>query len=167
MQNTVAASPVSSSAHATVRPAPDTANFAGQGPDESCPDHQFIALLEGYRCSGGLARGSEVFALAQRCQPGKVAMLASWIVNAEVICFDWQSKMWLPLFQFDGSSMTPQPGLNQVLAALRPAYDTWQLANWFVQANPWLADQAPADTLPSDLAAVLRAARADPRVVRH
>lgn len=167
MQNTVVATPPSSSAHASTRLAPNAANFSAQPVEESCADHQFIALLEGYRRSGGLARGQEVFALARRCQPGTVEPLANWIVNAEVICFGWQSKMWLPLFQFNSFDMTPQPGLNQAMAALRPAYDTWELAKWFVQANPWLAGQAPADTLLVDPAAVLHAARADPRVVRH
>ena len=167
MQNTVVANPGSSSARASIRLAPNAMNFPAQRVEESCPDPQFIALLEGYRCSGGLARGQEVFALARRCQPGMVEPLAHWIVNAEVICFGWQSKMWLPLFQFNSFDMTPQPGLNQAMAALRPAYDTWELAQWFVQANPWLAGQAPADTLLADPAAVLHAARADPRVVRH
>lgn len=167
MQNTVVANLVSSATNANIEPALNAVNFPAQRVEESCPDPQFIALLEGYRCSGGLARGQEVFALAQRCQPSKVQPLANWIVNAEVICFDWQSKMWLPLFQFDSFDMTPQPGLDQVLAALRPAYDSWQLARWFVQANPWLAWQTPADTLLPDLAAVLHAAHTDPRVVRH
>lgn len=167
MQNTAVVSPVSSSAHASIRLAPNALNLPTPRVEESCADHQFIALLEGYRCSGGLARGQELFALARRCQPGMVVPLANWIVNAEVICFGWQSKIWLPLFQFNSFDMTPQPGLDQALAALRPAYDTWELAKWFVQANPWLAGQAPADTLLPDPAAVLHAARADPRVVRH
>lgn len=167
MQNTVVASPVSSAVNSCIRPAPGSANFPAQRGEEACADCQFIALLEAYRCSGGLARAQEVFALVQRCQPGKIVMLASWIVNRKVICFDWQSKMWLPLFQFDSFDMTPLPGLDQVLAELTPGYDTWELAKWFVEPNPWLAGQTPADTLVSDLPAVLHAARADPRVIRH
>ncbi|MDD5336535.1 MAG: hypothetical protein PHS32_22585 [Rhodoferax sp.] len=167
MPNTVVANPVSSCANGSVRSVLTAVSFPAPRLEQACSDPQFIALLEGYRGSGGLARGSEVFALAQRGQPGQVQLLANWIVNAAVICFDWQAKMWLPLFQFNSFDMTPQPGLDQVLAALRPAYETWELAQWFVQANPRLAGQTPADTLQTDLAAVLLAARADPRVVRH
>lgn len=121
MPNTVVANSLSSSVKASIGPLLKAVNFPAPRLEETCPDFQFIALLEGYRCSGGLARGQEVFALAQRCQPNQVQRLANWIVNAEVICFDWQAKMWLPLFQFDSCDMTPQPGLDQVLAALRPA----------------------------------------------
>lgn len=167
MPNTVVANSLSSSAKASIGPLLKAVNFPAPRLEETCPDFQFIALLEGYRCSGGLARGQEVFALAQRCQPNQVQRLAHWIVNAEVICFDWQAQMWLPLFQFNSFDMSPQPGLDQVLAALRPAYETWELAQWFVQTHPWLAGQTPADTLLTDFAAVLLAARADPRVVRH
>jgi hypothetical protein len=124
-------------------------------------DHQFVAMLDSYRDSGGLARAQEVAALLKRRCGGDLATLASWIVNQKVICFEWQTKIWLPLFQFNRLDMTLQPGLGQVLAQLRPAHDTWRLANWFAQPNAWLRNRKPAIMLGLDRSAVLNAARAE------
>jgi hypothetical protein len=118
-------------------------------------------MLESYRGSGGLARAQEVVALSKRCGGPDVAMLGSWIAERAVICFDWQSQTWLPLFQFNAFDMTRQPELRPVFAELTSVYDAWELANWFVQPNPWLANRIPVDTFASDLSAVLHAARAD------
>jgi hypothetical protein len=57
--------------------------------------------------------------------------------------------------------MTRRPELSQVFAELTPVYDPWELASWFAQANPWLAQRIPADMLYTDPSAVLQAARAD------
>ncbi len=116
-------------------------------------------MLNSYRGSGGLAREQEVVALFKRRYGPDLATLASWIVEREVICFEWQSQIWLPWFQFNRFDMAPQPELGQVLAELTCVYDPWELANWFAQPNPWLADRTPVDTLASDLSAVLHAAR--------
>lgn len=124
-------------------------------------DHEFVAMLGSYRCSGGLARAQEVLALLKRNCGSDLATLAKWIVKGKVISFEWQSELWLPLFQFNRIDMMPQPGLGHVLAELSAVYDPWELAHWFSQSNAWLADQTPAETLVSDPAAVLHAARAD------
>lgn len=167
MHNTILTRPLSSSANAAIAYGSQAVLPAAQGLAGSCSDSQFIALLEAYRPSGGLAPGQEVRARVQRCRPTQVVMLAHWIVHRQVICFDWQSRMWLPLFQFDNLDMTPQPGLDQVLAVLKLEHDAVEVAQWFVQPNPWLSGQTPADTLLSDLPAVLCAAGADARVLRH
>lgn len=135
------------------------ANCPHQCAQECRADHQFVAMLNSYRGSGGLAREQEVVALFKRRYGPDLATLASWIVEREVICFEWQSQIWLPWFQFNRFDMTPQPELGQVLAELTCVYDPWELANWFAQPNPWLADRTPVDTLASDLSAVLHAAR--------
>ena len=128
-------------------------------------DHQFVAMLDAYRDSGGLARAQEVAALLKRRCGGDLATLASWILNQKAICFEWEAKIWLPLFQFKRLEMKLQPGLSQVLAQLRPAYDNWGLANWFAKRNAWLGDRTPAIMLSLDRSAVLNAARAEHLVV--
>jgi len=112
---------------------------------QSCTDDQFVAMLNAYRGSGGLDADT----------------LANWIAEREVIGFEWQSRTWLPIFQFNRFDMTRPPALGQVLAELIPVYDPWKLANWFAQPNPWLADRVPADALEQDPSAVLEAVRAD------
>lgn len=142
-------------------PAPQAPYSQHQASQEACTDRQFVAMLDSYRASGGLARSQEVAALFKRRCGSDLAALASWIIDKKVICFEWQSKMWLPLFQFNHLDMTPQPGLSRVLAELTSRYDAWELANWFAQSNAWLGERTPADMLGLDPSAVLNAARAD------
>jgi hypothetical protein len=51
--------------------------------------------------------------------------------------------------------------LKAVLVELVGVYDDWELATWFAQPNPWLADCTPADTLAVAAPEVLSAARAE------
>lgn len=147
------------------RPAPE-AEPRQPGCSCSCDaDQRFIAMLEGYRASGGLARRHEVLALS-KCRGGPDATtLANWVAQREVISLEWQSQTWLPLFQFMHVDMQPQAELARVLAELTPVCDPWELASWFAQPNPWLADRTPVDTIATDLPAVLNAARAERFVV--
>jgi hypothetical protein len=144
-----------------IKPSPLVDHYGTRGQKNEDVDHQFITLLNAYRRSGGLAQAQEVAAMFQSRPDCKVTTLANWIVYRKVICFEWQSKMWLPLFQFDSLDMSPKPGLKQVLEELAPNYDHWALANWFAQPNAWLMQRTPADTFDVDLSAVLDAAHAD------
>lgn len=146
---------------------PDQRHDPGASAQGCQTDRQFISLLDAYRSSGGLAPAQEVFGIFHRRGRTDVATLAGWIINRKVICFDWQSRMWLPLFQFGSLDMTPLPGLDQVLAELVPDHDALEVAQWFAQPNAWLANETPADRLATDLAAVLHAVRTGEFVVRH
>ena len=129
------------------------------GAEKNCTDDQFVHLLNAYRSSGGLARDHELIASSRRRCRLDASTLASWIAEREVIGFFWQSRAWLPLFQFNLPDMTRAPALGQVLAELTPVYDPWALVNWFSQSNPWLADRLPAEALGPDPFAVIQAAR--------
>jgi hypothetical protein len=109
-------------------------------------DAQFIAMLNVYRASGGLARAQEVAAMC-RCAGTGLGTLAQQIIERKVVCLEWQSRIWLPLFQFQRPGMTLLPGLGAVLSELVAIYDDWDIANWFSRPNPWLADCTPADAL--------------------
>jgi hypothetical protein len=124
-------------------------------------DRQFVEMLNGYRSSGGLARLQELVCSNWSGKEVDIAMVASCISRRELICFEWQSHAWLPLFQFNGRDMAPHPQLLPVVQELSCIFDPWELAHWFSQPNPWLSDRAPADMLLTDLPAVLQAARAD------
>jgi hypothetical protein len=125
------------------------------------PDEQFIAMLDAYRDHGGLARVQEVVARFRRCRGADVATLANWITRRQVICFEWQSQSWLPLFQFNRVDMEPQPELGQLFTELVAVYDHWELAGWFVRPHARLAHRTPVEALATDLAAVIGAARFD------
>ncbi|QDL36776.1 hypothetical protein [Rhodoferax sediminis] len=161
MQTVLMSRSISSPEMALAGYAPDAAYWPHPCTPESHADHQFVAMLNGYRGSGGLARADEVLKVLKRHSEAHVARLARWIVKRKVICFEWRSQTWLPWFQFDRFDTTPQPELGPVFTELTPIFDPWELANWFAQPNPWLADCTPVETLRVDPAAVLQAARAD------
>ena len=123
-------------------------------------DHQFMGMLDSYRACGGLARVQEVFTIHKSKHGKNYACLARAIVNRELLSFDWQSHVWIPLFQFDRSNMTRLPGLAAVLETLNPDCTAWSLALWFAKPNDWLRDHSPASILGTDAGAVLAAARA-------
>lgn len=128
---------------------------------DSSVDRQFVEMLNGYRSSGGLTRLQELVCLNCDGKEVDISMIASCISRRELICFEWQSHAWLPLFQFNGPELAPYPQLLPVVLELSCIFDPWELAHWFSQPNPWLSDRAPADMLLTDLTAVLQAARAD------
>lgn len=128
----------------------------GVSPQQS---RQFMGLLKAYRRSGGLLRAQDA---AARCKPRggtDVPTLAGWMVHRQVICFEWLSRIWLPVFQFNRADMSRQSGLDEVLSELVEMYDNWQIARWFSQPNARLADVRPADLLVADAADVIMAAR--------
>lgn len=130
-------------------------------------DSQFMEMLHAYRQSGGLARAQEVFVQFKTRSANEPSVLARWIVKRSVISFDWQSKVWIPLFQFNRADMTLQTGIVEVLMALNPVFESWELAYWFAQPNRWLENGSkPADLIRTDAHAVLRAACSD-RFIAH
>lgn len=124
-------------------------------------DTEFVQMLDGYRASGGLARLEEVAERCERRGGADIATLSDCVARKEIICFEWQSQLWMPLFQFNPLNMTIRPEMQPVASELSCIYGPWDLAFWFSQPNPWLAARAPADALLSDLQTVLQAARAD------
>ncbi len=124
-------------------------------------DVQFVQMLDGFRSSGGLARLQEVAKLCEQRKGPDIAELSACLAHREIICFEWQSHGWLPLFQFNQVDMRLHPHVQRVVSELSCIYDPWDLAYWFSQPNPWLAGRAPADALRLDPATVLQAARAD------
>ena len=128
-------------------------------------DQQFVEMLNAFRSSGGLARAQEVLELCLHRGGPDEATLARWMLRREVLSFDWYADSWMPMFQFDPVEMTPLPVLQPVLAELNGVYAPWELANWFVQPNAWLAGGLPADNLARAARGVLDAARADRFIV--
>lgn len=124
-------------------------------------DVQFVQMLDGFRSSGGLARLQEVAQLCEQKGGPDIGELTACLTRREIICFEWHSHGWLPLFQFSQGDMSLHPQVQIVVSELSCIYDPWELAYWFSQPNPWLANRAPSDVLRLDAATVLQAARAD------
>jgi len=121
-------------------------------------DDRFLALLAGYRPSGGLLRGEELVDCAH---------LARRIVSRDVISFEWGGGYWLPAFQFaERDIISVRPQVARVLAELVGAFDDWSTAEWFVTPNVSLGDRVPMALLTSDPTAVSSAARVDRFIAR-
>lgn len=100
MQNVLAPQSVPSFDPFGFSHAPIAASFPAPCAQEDCPDHQFIAMLNAYRDSGGLARECEVLARLKSHGGRQAAALAHRHIGRDLISFEWQSQTWLPWFQF-------------------------------------------------------------------
>jgi hypothetical protein len=147
-------------------------NWRGLGPtceqseadreaEEQQRDMQFVNLLNAFRESGGLARANEVASQFQQRSQQNISVLGGWLVKRQAIGFEWHSKLWIPLFQFNPSDMSLRPGLAGILSELVVVYNDWELASWFAKPNPWLSESLPADALVQAAPQVLWAARAE------
>jgi hypothetical protein len=134
---------------------------AGREEEEQQRNMRFVNLLNAFRESGGLARASEVATQFQRRSAQDISVLGGWLVKRQAIGFEWHSKLWMPLFQFNPSDMSLRAGLAGILAELVVVYNDWDLAGWFAKPNAWLADGLPADSLAVAAPQVLWAARAE------
>lgn len=128
---------------------------------DSQADHVVMRLLDAFSGIGGVFNGDALATLLRGRTEQPISLLARWIVQREVISFPWQSQTLLPLFQFDLENLRVRPGVPQVIAELREAFDDVELADWFARPNSWLQGSTPAGRFESDLPAVLQAARAD------
>ncbi len=133
----------------------------GRAEPQTPVNDQFVAMLNAYRSSGGLARGGEVLALFGRRGSPDLAQLARRIVQRQVIAFDWQFETWLPWFQFNKLDLGTHAALEEVLVELNPVHDPWQLAGWFVRRHEALRNRTPAAVFATDPSAVKHAARSD------
>lgn len=122
---------------------------------------QFTAMRNAYQESGGLMRAPDLASLWQGHGVSDTHLLTQWIQNRQVISFEWQATTWLPMVQFNRSTMTLVPGFEAIQAELVAVYNDCDVAQWFSLPNTWLADRSPASALRHDAPEVLMAARAE------
>ena len=130
--------------------------FAGA---ENVVPNWLLRMQMALHASGGVVTG-DAFSVLLRChcdQP--LSRLARWIVNREIVSFEFHSR--LPMFQFVRPMLTVHSGVPQVIGELSGVFDDMELAEWFVTPNSWLAGALPADLVHADGEHVLAAARAD------
>ena len=161
MQENLVPPTVSSPARFMGGHAPDAANSANRWNPDAHTDHQFVAMLNTYRASGGIGRVQEIVRMLKSHDESPALTLARWILKRKVMCFEWRSDTWLPWFQFRPADMNPRPELAVVLATLAPVFGPWEIATWFAQPNALLLNCRPVDAFQTDSPAVLQAARAD------
>ena len=129
-------------------------------------EYQYREMERSFRDNGGIASADEVIAMLGRHTDQPISMLARWIVDREVLSFDWQARKVLPLFQFEMRALTLRPPVIDVIRELLPVLNDWELAFWFARPNGWLDGAAPVETIDLNARAVYDAARADRYLAR-
>lgn len=128
-------------------------------PDDKA--RQYAQMIDGFRASGGVLSGDQMaLHLRTNCQQ-PISALARWIVDRQVLSFEWQTQILVPLFQFGSAPVAPRDGMRSAISELSEVFDDWDLAAWFARPNAWLNNARPADEIARDALAVFHAARAD------
>jgi hypothetical protein len=121
----------------------------------------FIALLEAFRSTGGLAPGNLLVDSLQDHQRGDLSHLARLIVDRRIFVIDWRGDSWIPMFQFDGHDLSCKPAPALVRAELKGLSSGWAVASWFARPNARLEGCLPVDRLDADPGRVIDAARCE------
>jgi hypothetical protein len=122
---------------------------------------QYQAMSSAYERTGGLISAPLLVRLMRERLDQPLSKLARWIVKRQIVYFEWNSEILVPLFQFTACEMDVQRPVLESLGELTSAFDEWEVATWFATENSWLDNQIPVDALRLDSPAVLHAARAD------
>ncbi len=121
----------------------------------------FDAMVGAYKTSGGTARADDLALLMEEKRKGNFVSLARRIVSRDIFSFEWQSHLWVPMFQFHPHDLSIKQEVRRVVHELATVLDNWTLAQWFTQPNAWLKNRRPVDLVDSHFSDVLHAARAD------
>lgn len=121
----------------------------------------FDAMICAYQASGGTNRADDLALLMEERSKDNFVTVARRIVSREIFSFEWQSHMWIPMFQFEMRDMSIKQDVRKIMNELSGVLDSWTLAAWFVQPNAWLQGGRPVDLIGGNMPDVLAAARAD------
>lgn len=116
-------------------------------------------LVDGYCLCGGLASTGELVELMRPHWRQPAVVLTRWLLGHKVVSFPSRTLILLPLFQFERPRFMPREGIADVTLALADRMADEDLAAWFLQPNPWLEQERPADVVAVDAELVLSAAR--------
>lgn len=132
-----------------------------RGPARDVPARTTESVLAVFHAYGGLAPACDVAELLRVRWHQPISRLARWIVNRRVLSVESAGGLYLPLFQFDLAAASVRTDARLVFDTLLPVLDSHEMARWFVEANSWLGDEAPAHVFMLDPQRVMQAARAD------
>jgi hypothetical protein len=106
----------------------------------------------------GAMTAAELAALAGSRAANRSQLAYRWRNQRRIFAVPHRRQLLYPSFQF-GADGRPLPVLRSILAALVD-WAPWDIAAWFVMANPWLDQARPVELLQDAAAAVVEAARA-------
>jgi hypothetical protein len=124
-------------------------------------DLDFIAMLKGFRPSGGLMRFSEVGPWLERHQPGASRLLGRWQTRFELCELHWRGQLWVPACQFDRDSGRLRADLGRVARRLGLSPSDTPFLLWLIRPQPAHGHLSPAELLATRPDDFERAAQAD------
>ena len=122
---------------------------------------RLVALECAYLPTGGILSGDSFAQLLRQGLDQPISTLARWIVDRDVVSFEVQGQIWLPMFQFEPPTLQVRHGVLTVVRELRSVFDDLELAEWFAHPNSFLGGQTPAVEVLRNEQAVLEVARLD------
>ncbi|MEP6970091.1 MAG: hypothetical protein ABJA49_06595 [Betaproteobacteria bacterium] len=119
-------------------------------------DQRISAMHHAFAPSGGLRAVRELTLGNDRLSSDCFDHVAMLIKAREIIGFQLQAELWVPMFQFDhGAPLKPSTTLKPLIELLMPLYDNLEMAYWLARPNLWLSGQKPVDVCAARLSAVL------------
>lgn len=116
-------------------------------------------LLYAYRRHGGVAREIDVLLRFKHAGAGPSCRRPDGFDKA--LRVTWNGWVWMPLFQFDRSTLALRSAPAMVMEELSPVFDDCAVAHWFWHPNHCLAQRRPVEVVDQQPRLVLRAARID------
>lgn len=145
----------------TVEPMPTPSDAALEAAWRTDHLRRFTTLRDALARQGGCLPADDVCGLLRAHWDQPLSRVARWIAGRDVVSVPWRAQFWIPMFQFERPSLDVRPAACDVIQALRPVYDDWELAEWFARPHELLAGRCPASRLACDPGAVREAARRD------
>jgi hypothetical protein len=153
---------VTASRHAQALAWPSQPKAASYPPDDPAIGRSRLpAMQRAFLPTGGIVSGDCFSGLLRHHLDQPISTLARWIVGRQVISFEEQGQIWLPMFQFEPASLRVRCAVRCVIEELRGVFDEWELAQWFAYPNSLLDGQLPANAVAGNEHGVLEAARID------
>ncbi len=109
-----------------------------------------MALLKGFRASGGLMRLDELSALLEHKRPRASAWLDAQRARWAVCEWHWRGQTWLPVCQFDLARARLRPAPGRMARELGLSLSDRGCLLWLATAQVALNGQTPAQLLQAD-----------------
>lgn len=138
---------------------PTLGELAPPQAEDEVLDRRFLQLVFDLKPFGGLMSDADVRNISFVARPGFA--LGEALLSRSLYAISWRHRLWLPMFQFSMPGWRLLPASSDVVTEMFPAYQGYELTEWFLTPSPWLEQRRPVELLHSAPGQVRHAARVD------